>query len=125
TDLSTVEQNEVDSWDEEFQRFINDKTMEYLYEESIKRGIFLGPAYTIKDVAESKHLRSRDFWVELPHPELGENITYPGAFYQSNEAMPTPTSRAPLIGEHNSEIYCQKLGITEDQLAKLIEEGVV
>lgn len=124
-DLSTVEQVEVDSWDAEFQRFISDKTKEYLYEECFKRGIFLGPAYNIKDVAESKHLRSRNFWVDLPHPELGEKITYPGPFYQSNEAMPMPKSRAPLIGEHNHEIYCQKLGMTEDRLAKLKEEGVV
>jgi len=124
-DLNEVTQEEVQSWDEEFQRFISDKTKDYLYKEGIKRGLFLASVNTIKDIAENEQLNSRQFWSELPHSELGEEITYPGAFYTSGEAMPSPGWRAPLIGEHNHEIYCQELGMSETHLSKLIEEGVV
>ena len=33
--------------------------------------------------------------------------------------------RAPLIGEHNREIYCGELGLSEEELEMLKEVGVI
>lgn len=123
--LSTVSQDEVQSWEKEFGDFIRDKTKEHIYEEAIKRGLFIAPMNNIKDIAQDKHLQSREFWLKLFHHELGEDITYPGGFYKSNQVMPNPRFCAPLIGEYNKQIYCEELGLLAEYLAKLKEEGTV
>jgi crotonobetainyl-CoA:carnitine CoA-transferase CaiB-like acyl-CoA transferase len=38
---------------------------------------------------------------------------------------PYKIERAPLLGEHNEEIYCQRLGYTKDDLVRMKGEGVV
>jgi hypothetical protein len=42
-----------------------------------------------------------------------------------NNAQAGPRFRAPRIGEHNEEIYCQQLGYGKAQLAEWRQEGVV
>lgn len=124
-DLSRVSQEEVQSWEKEFGDFIRYKTKAEIYQEAIKRGLFLAPMNSIKDVAQDKHLESRKFWTNLSHPELGDELTYPGGFYRSTEKAPQPRFRAPLIGEHNKQIYGEELGISREKLTKLEKEGVI
>ncbi len=83
------------------------------------------PFKTIKDIIESPQLKARDFWVELDHPELQEKIKYPGVFIKMSETQPRMTRRAPLVGEHNSEIYVDELGITKKELTSLKRAKVI
>ena len=124
-DLSRVSQDEVQSWEKEFGDFIRDKTKKQIYEEAIKRGLFMAPMNNIKDVAQDKHLQSRKSWTKLLHRELGEEITYPGGFYKSNRESPEARSRAPLIGEHNKQIYEEELGISTEYIAELKKERII
>ena len=55
---------------------------------------------------------------------MGDAITYPGAFVKPSEAAFGIRHRAPLIGEHNEEIYGE-LGFSEGELAILKQEGVI
>ena len=34
-------------------------------------------------------------------------------------------SPAPTLGQHNREVYCDELGLSADELARLAAEGVV
>jgi crotonobetainyl-CoA:carnitine CoA-transferase CaiB-like acyl-CoA transferase len=70
-------------------------------------------------------LTARKFWVEVEHPELNTTLTYPGSFVNSSEASPRITRRAPLIGEHNEEIYEKELGISKEKLVILKQAGVI
>jgi formyl-CoA transferase len=38
---------------------------------------------------------------------------------------PTDIVRAPLLGEHNAEIYGKVLGVSEEDLAVLKRDGVI
>ena len=42
-----------------------------------------------------------------------------------NNAQADPRFRAPRIGEHNEEIYCQRLGYSKDQVQAWQREGIV
>ena len=50
-------------------------------------------------------------------------VTYPGAPAKLSET-PWQAGRAPLLGEHNEEIY-GRLGHTKEELVRLREEGVI
>jgi crotonobetainyl-CoA:carnitine CoA-transferase CaiB-like acyl-CoA transferase len=76
-------------------------------------------------MAEDVQLAFRKFWIDVEHPELGTKIKYPGTFAQTAEATPKITRRAPLIGEHNEEIYKKELGISKEKLVMLKESGAI
>ena len=79
----------------------------------------------MKDVFASPQLEARQFWIEMEHPELGETITYPGAFLQLSECPLQISRRAPLIGEHNDDIYEKELGFTKEKIAMLKNSKVI
>jgi len=124
-DAATITQEELDGIIEPITAFLVTKTKDELFHEALERGILLAPITTMKDVAESPQLAARGFWKELDHPELGETLTYPGYPIKTSEPLrPTPR-RAPLIGEHNIEIYERELGLSPDMLAELRERSVI
>jgi len=104
-DLATTTQEVVDSLQDPAARFFMTHTKAELLEGARKRRIILYPVSTAADIWESVQLAARDFWVELKHPELGAFITYPGAFAKATLAPPQVWRRAPLIGEHNNEVF--------------------
>jgi crotonobetainyl-CoA:carnitine CoA-transferase CaiB-like acyl-CoA transferase len=78
----------------------------------------------MKDIVEYDQLAARNFWVDLQHPELNDSLTYPGSFVKTSGALVTIRCRAPLIGEHNQEVY-QELGLTNQDLLILKDKGVI
>jgi crotonobetainyl-CoA:carnitine CoA-transferase CaiB-like acyl-CoA transferase len=94
-------------------------------EEAGKRGIMLYPLFTPKDMLEFNQLMVRKYWVEVEHPELGRTITYPGSFIKTTEAPYRICCRAPLIGEHNEEIYIKELGLSKQELLTLKQMNVI
>ena len=78
-----------------------------------------------EDVLEDPHFKARGFPVEVEHPELGESFVYPGAPYKLPESPWGISRRAPLLGEHNREVYVGELGMSEEGLGELVAEGVV
>jgi len=87
-------------------------------------GALCGPLATTEDMLNDDHFRERGFWVDIEHPVVGK-VTYPGAPIKA-EDLPWAIRRpAPLLGQHNEEIYCQKLGYSRQELVKLKEAGVI
>jgi crotonobetainyl-CoA:carnitine CoA-transferase CaiB-like acyl-CoA transferase len=80
-------------------------------------------APTIPDLLETPQLRDRGFFDEVDHPSAGRQ-TYPGPPFRL-EAMPWQAARAPLLGEHNEEIYCGELGLRREELTILRASGVI
>jgi len=119
-DASMVPQEEVDSRQKLIGDFLLTKTKAELLDEAVREEILLIPICTAKDVAECPQLAFREFWHKLEHPELGDTITYPGWPVKWTELPPyKPQRRAPLIGEHNQEIYAKELGLSPEQLVPL------
>ena len=78
---------------------------------------------SMEDVYSDPQFNFREFFVDIDHPETGI-IRYPGTPAQLSES-PAEFGRAPLIGEHNSEIYCATLGYAPDDLPLLREQHVI
>jgi crotonobetainyl-CoA:carnitine CoA-transferase CaiB-like acyl-CoA transferase len=67
--------------------------------------------------------KARGYFVDIDHP-VGGKLTYPGAPFRLGETA-WQAGRAPLLGEHNEEIYCGLLGYSREYFAKLSEDGII
>jgi benzylsuccinate CoA-transferase BbsE subunit len=123
--LQEVKQETLDMLAEPVSKFFMTKTKAELLEGALKFNAQLYPVADASDIVANPQLAVREYWVELEHPELGAAITYPGAFGKSTEAPPRLSRRAPLIGEHNREIYEKELGISREKLAALKRAKVI
>lgn len=104
TNIPEAFNEEVATWQDEIARFFLTHTKAELNERALKSRIPLSACHTPGDILEDKQLTSRDFWVNVAHPELGTAITYPGASCKLS-LTPWRISRCPpLIGEHTGEI---------------------
>ena len=124
-DFNQVPQNEWDQLEEPTAKFFMAKTKSELLDGAIKYGVMLYPVSTTADMTGNPQLIARDFWKPVKHPELNATITYPGPFVIASETTPQISRRAPLIGEHNQEIYESELGISKEKLAILKQGGII
>ena len=79
--------------------------------------------HTLADLLESEQLEAREYFQEVEHPVAGRR-TYPGPPFRMSEVQ-WRAWRAPLLGEHNRELYCGELGLSAEGLARLRAAGVV
>ena len=124
--VSTATQEEVTKRNGAMAPYLLSKTKAELCDNAVEKEILLIPVNTVKDIAESPQLRAREYWQEVAHPELEDTIVYTGWPVKWTE-LPSyrPRYRAPLIGEHNRDIYEGELGLTREQMVLLKTRGVI
>jgi len=108
-----------------FTAFLKSRTKGEIYDSAAERRIMITPVQTPRDLVESPQLAALGYFVDVEHPALGATIKYPGAPYLIPETPWQIHRRAPLIGEHNFEIYEKELGFTREELAILKQEGII
>lgn len=80
--------------------------------------------FTIAEAAEHPHLQARDYFVDVEHPELGVVKTL-GAPFKLPESPGGPSQPAPLLGQHNTEVYGDWLGLDEGDIKVLRDQGSI
>jgi len=123
-DMQKVTPDVIDLITDCIEKFFVVHTALELYEGALRRGIMLYPVCSIKDILDDPQLKARSFWEEVEHPELDAIITYPGAFAKLTQTPLGTRHRAPLIGEHNEEVYGE-LGFSRDNLILLKQGGII
>jgi len=80
-----------------------------------------GPIMSTEDLATDEHVRGRDMWVELDHPQRGKwyNVGMPIKL----SASPAKIERSPLLGEHTDEILREVLGYDDAKIGALKSAG--
>ena len=84
----------------------------------------LAPANSIAEVVQSKQLKERGFFIDVEHPKTGK-LNYPGAPYKFSRTPWAIRRPAPLLGQHNDEVYCEQLGYSQEELVKMAEVGII
>ena len=93
-------------------------------EANVEQPLIQQQTQPLQDLIVDPNLAARNFWLPLEHAELSATIPYPRQFARSSENEMTTKSRAPLIGEHNGEIYGE-LGLSAENIAELKQSGVI
>src|SRR5580704_485017 len=105
--------------------FTRHHTKAHLLELAVERGFLMTPVATIDEVVNSQQLTARDYFQRVEHPELNASFRYPGPFVKFSAAPIQYRYRPPTVGEHNQEIYCGELGMSNHELTKLSRNGIV
>ncbi|TML68969.1 MAG: CoA transferase [Actinobacteria bacterium] len=88
-------------------------------------GVICGPIYTIADIFVDPQFQARDMLLEHVDPEFGPYIG-PGIVPKLTETPGAVRWSATWEeGSHNREVYCDLLGLSDDELGELEREGVV
>lgn len=70
------------------------------------------------------HFQDRGIHVEIEHPVLGAEVLY-GAAWKMSASQGGVLRRAPLLGEHNSYVFTEILGMSPDEIRALEEQQVL
>ncbi len=120
TEGRTEHKAEIDQF---MQPWLATHTKLEIYQMGQDRHMPFGYACTVEDLLQSPQFQFRGYFVDVAHPFTG-TITYPGAPFKMSET-PWESRRAPLLGEHNDEVYCGVLGYSRGDLTMLRSAGVV
>jgi crotonobetainyl-CoA:carnitine CoA-transferase CaiB-like acyl-CoA transferase len=114
-------------WQEFDERFINpyfkDRERSDIYDRAQELRMPFGLISTTDELQDDRQLKHREYFVDIEHPVAGK-LAYPGAPFKMSET-PWQAERAPLLGEHNEEVYGQRLGYSKDDLVKLRERNII
>ena len=113
----------VEALDAFWHPWMAERTKAELMEIFGENHISFQPVHTIGEAAESEHLKAREFWAEIEHPEFDEPVRLPGAPYKLSESPWSIRRRPPLLGEHSAEVLSE-IGVGESELTRLRRAGV-
>ena len=113
----------VEALDAFWHPWMAERTKAELMEIFGENHISFQPVHTIGEAAESEHLKAREFWAEIEHPEFDEPVRLPGAPYKLSESPWSIRRRPPLLGEHSAEVLSE-IGVGESELMRLRRAGV-
>ncbi len=103
--------------------WLKDKRMEDVFHAAQELRLPLTIVPNPEQLTNNPQYKARKYFRRIDHPATG-NLTYPGAPFKMS-GTPWQAGRAPLLGEHNEEIYCGRLGYSKDDLVRLKEEGII
>ena len=107
-----------------FYPWILSRTKQQIMEAAQAKRLAVAPINTPVDVLDDPHFRARGFFVEAGHPVAGR-LPYPGAaMFLDGEGFALHRT-APLLGQHNHEVYRGELGFSLEELGRLRAEGAI
>ena len=96
--------SEIAEWTTAYQHC---RLLEALHE----AGVPAGPIYTADDIASDPHYAARDMIISVPEPNLGgQEIRMQGIVPKLSRSPGCVAAGAPLLGQHNGEIWGTLLG---------------
>ena len=90
----------------------------------LDHGVPVAVSYDAHDILNDPHMIKRGDFVTVNDPIAGPHRQQ-GPFPRLDGVVPEAPLPAPRLGEHNKEIWCDALGLSETELAELTAQGIV
>ena len=101
-----------------------DHTKAELMKSMLEHSIAGGCVNTVADVVADPQMQAREFFVEVDHPVAGK-FRYPGSLFRPSQTPWCVRRPAPTLGEHNEEVYCDRLGYSKQDLVRLRQQNII
>ncbi len=102
-------------------------TRQYTKREAMERlgtaGVPAGATFDTLELTQDEHLNLREAIVSVDHPTRG-TLKMPG-WPVKMERSHVRVEAAPLLGQHNREVYTELLELNDAELVRLQEQGVI
>ena len=90
----------------------------------IAHDVPVGTAYSAGDILSDPHIAARGDLVTIDDPVAGPHRQQ-APFPRLDGERPVAPRPAPLLGEHNDEVWCGVVGLSPDELAAFRRDGVI
>ncbi|MFB9839810.1 CaiB/BaiF CoA transferase family protein [Actinoallomurus acaciae] len=87
-------------------------------------GVPCGKVAQIPEVVESEQIAAREMMLDVEHPELGP-LRLPGIPIKMGGTPGTVRKAPPRVGEDNDHVYRDLLGLSEQEIEKLADDGAL
>ncbi len=126
-ELSQLNMEQLAERQEEINDMISEWTIRHSKTEAMKilgeLGVPCSATFNAVDIYADEHLRQREMIVEVDHPEYGK-FKMPGCPIKLSDS-PVSVTTAPLLGQHNAEVYGEYFGYDDEKLKALKEQKVI
>ncbi|MEO2173320.1 MAG: CoA transferase [bacterium] len=110
--------------DEQLSRWTKSRSPQAVMDELTSQGVPAGAVQRSSDLSRDPQFAHRQFRKVFEHPEMGQ-VPYAGNQFRIPGYEAGPYSYAPMLGEHNTEILKEMLGMNDKEIADAIASGVV
>src|SRR5262249_46480347 len=83
-----------------------------------------GVAYSVADIFTDPHIAARGDIETVEDPVIGP-VRMQGVYPRFSRTPGAIRSGAPRLGEHNDEVYGGLLGLSVDERARLVRDGII
>ncbi len=104
--------------------WIRPQTRQAAMQTCAQAGVPCGATLNTLETLDDPHMRARGMIVDVEHPEYGP-ISLPGSPMQISNGGEITYQPAPLLGQHNSEVYREFFGFDETKLQTMQEAGII
>jgi benzylsuccinate CoA-transferase BbsF subunit len=87
-------------------------------------GVAAYPVQNCVDLHQDENLEAFDFWHWLEHKQMGPS-SYEGLSHRMSRTPGELRSAAPVLGQHNDEVFRGMLGLTPGEIEQLQKENVI
>jgi len=123
-DPETMGEPEVrEEYEAYFLSWLMDHTKQEIFELGQAAGNVCAPMNNIDEVVDDPQANFREFFIEVDHPMTGK-VKYPGRPFVMEESPWMLRRPAPLLGQHNAEVYSE-LGYSNEDLVTLRQSQVI
>jgi crotonobetainyl-CoA:carnitine CoA-transferase CaiB-like acyl-CoA transferase len=123
SDAARRKQNE-DALDAELTRALSALPIDDALARLKAAGVYAAPVNSAAAVLGDPQISDRGYFVAIDRAVVGTYL-YPGAVARFSATPLKADDPAPLLGEHNAEIFRRLLGMTDAEIAELEAAGVI
>jgi crotonobetainyl-CoA:carnitine CoA-transferase CaiB-like acyl-CoA transferase len=104
--------------------WVAERTVKEVIEKMAEIGVPAAPVLDLDQVQANEQVKAREMFVKVYHPAQGET-TLPGFPIKFSDTKGDITTPAPMLGQHNEEIYSSLLALSETEIEEKRREGVI
>jgi len=108
----------------EVAQMVKGKTRQEIWDALRPLGISSAPLLTLAEALEDPHLKARQAFVDVVHPEAGP-VKLLAPWMRFSDTPSAITSPAPAVGQHSREVYGSILRLSDQEIDALEREGVI